>query len=143
MKNVFNLAATMVERSNSIESPSVLVQLKMWFEKIFGDLSYLNIYLPENDLYNVCSGRFLSNFPLVSLLIFPQTAWFFEIEGRGKLTSRPLVFWHCSGFSVNSSVSGKTGKIRSGRTLCVGGRCVRTHVCQREQAKAVGKSQKS
>ena len=35
---MFSLAAMMIERSKSIESPSALVQLKMWFEKIFGDL---------------------------------------------------------------------------------------------------------
>ena len=37
-EKMFSLAAMMIERSKSIESPSAVVQLKMWFEKIFGDL---------------------------------------------------------------------------------------------------------
>ena len=37
-EKVLCFAATMIKMSNSTEATSVLVQLKMWFEKISGDL---------------------------------------------------------------------------------------------------------
>ena len=88
MKNVLSLEATMIERPNSTNATSALLQLKMWFEKSLVTSSDLNIHRLRNEISLVfILVNFVVIFPMVLFLFF-QIVWFPRSHEEAEINPR-------------------------------------------------------